>query len=188
MATPVANTVTATITKTIGSVTPTSTLRAVPQGGILEGADPSVYDPKNPIIIFIIQVFHLHDPRSEQKYLTIFIGGYNHHLLPAPPLSSLEDPPTQGHCGSARRCPPWTLGLRPHSGLYRPHLPASLHSKSYACCQCRTSALLVPCRSRSRLTLCDEQLESCLERWGPWDGPSVRLRLCDRIWTVPPIP
>ena len=56
MATPVANTVTATVTKTIGSATATSTLRAVPQGGVLEGADPSVYDPKNPLIIFIIQV------------------------------------------------------------------------------------------------------------------------------------
>ena len=56
MATPVANTVTATVTKTIGSATPSSTLRAVPQGGVLEHADPSVYDPKNPIIIFIIQV------------------------------------------------------------------------------------------------------------------------------------
>ena len=58
MATPVANTVTRTVTKTLGSATATSTLRAVPQGGIIEGADPSVYDPKNPIILFIIQVPH----------------------------------------------------------------------------------------------------------------------------------
>ena len=56
MATPVTDIVTRTVTKTIGSATPSSTLRAVPQGGILEHADPSVYDPKNPIIIFIIQV------------------------------------------------------------------------------------------------------------------------------------
>jgi hypothetical protein len=27
-----------------------------PQGGILEGGNPSHYDPKNPIVIFIIQV------------------------------------------------------------------------------------------------------------------------------------
>ncbi|KAL4905818.1 hypothetical protein BDW74DRAFT_13185 [Aspergillus multicolor] len=31
--------------------------RAPPQGGILEGGDPSQYDPKNPIVIFIIQAF-----------------------------------------------------------------------------------------------------------------------------------
>ncbi|KAL4930143.1 Kha1p [Aspergillus undulatus] len=31
--------------------------RAPPQGGILEGGDPSRYDPKNPIVIFIIQAF-----------------------------------------------------------------------------------------------------------------------------------
>lgn len=30
--------------------------RATPQGGILEGSNPSTYDPKNPIILFIIQV------------------------------------------------------------------------------------------------------------------------------------
>ena len=31
--------------------------RRVPsQGGILEGANPSAYNPKNPIILFIIQV------------------------------------------------------------------------------------------------------------------------------------
>jgi hypothetical protein len=27
-----------------------------PQGGILEGGNPSHYDPKNPIVTFIIQV------------------------------------------------------------------------------------------------------------------------------------
>jgi len=30
--------------------------RATPQGGILDGSNPSVYDPKNPIILFVIQV------------------------------------------------------------------------------------------------------------------------------------
>ncbi|KAI9786527.1 MAG: K(+)/H(+) antiporter [Peltula sp. TS41687] len=37
-------------------VSPTSTSRATPQGGILEGGNPSHYDPKNPIVVFIIQV------------------------------------------------------------------------------------------------------------------------------------
>lgn len=45
------------VTKTVASsATPSSTSRAAAQGGILEHGDPSVYDPKNPIIIFIIQV------------------------------------------------------------------------------------------------------------------------------------
>lgn len=30
--------------------------RAPPQGGVLDGQNPTVYDPKNPIIVFIIQV------------------------------------------------------------------------------------------------------------------------------------
>ena len=44
-----------TATKTITSAGPSSTLRAAPQGGILEGLNPSKYDPKNPIFMFIIQ-------------------------------------------------------------------------------------------------------------------------------------
>ena len=47
---------TSVVTKTMASATASSTNRAAPQGGILEDANPSVYDPKNPITIFIIQV------------------------------------------------------------------------------------------------------------------------------------
>lgn len=43
-------------TSTTTSAAPTSTVRVAPQGGILEGGNPSVYDPKNPITIFIIQI------------------------------------------------------------------------------------------------------------------------------------
>lgn len=51
------STVTQTVTSVASSAaSPSSTLRARPQGGILEGEDPSQYDPKNPIILFIIQV------------------------------------------------------------------------------------------------------------------------------------
>ncbi|PMD48275.1 hypothetical protein L207DRAFT_521672 [Hyaloscypha variabilis F] len=47
-----------TTTRTVtasSSSTPSATLRATPQGGILEGSNPSKYDPKNPIFLFIIQ-------------------------------------------------------------------------------------------------------------------------------------
>ena len=51
-----AKTVTEVVTTTILTTSlPSSTLKATPQGGILEGSNPSVYDPKNPIILFIIQ-------------------------------------------------------------------------------------------------------------------------------------
>ena len=49
------STVTATVTAKAAAAT-TAASRAVAQGGILEGANPSKYDSKNPIIIFIIQV------------------------------------------------------------------------------------------------------------------------------------
>lgn len=46
-----------TVTKTAASASASATsVRATPQGGVLEGGNPTVYDSKNPIIIFIIQV------------------------------------------------------------------------------------------------------------------------------------
>lgn len=51
----ITQTVTDTVTKTIASASSTSTLKAPLQGGILEGSNPTVYDSKNPIILFIIQ-------------------------------------------------------------------------------------------------------------------------------------
>lgn len=49
--------VTSAVSKTAASVsTATSTARAAAQGGILEGGNPTHYNPKDPIIIFIIQV------------------------------------------------------------------------------------------------------------------------------------
>ncbi|KAL8824397.1 MAG: hypothetical protein Q9191_005084 [Dirinaria sp. TL-2023a] len=53
-----ASTVLATVTKTVtakAAAATTAASRAAKQGGILEGANPSKYDSKNPIIIFIIQ-------------------------------------------------------------------------------------------------------------------------------------
>lgn len=77
--------ITSIITKTVASTAPTNTHRATPQGGILEGGNPSHYDPKNPIIIFIIQagiilIFSrlLHYPLSlirQPKVIAEVIGG-----------------------------------------------------------------------------------------------------------------
>jgi hypothetical protein len=54
----IASAVTKTVTKTAASTaaSATSTLRAKPQGGVLEGSNPTVWDSSNPIILFIIQV------------------------------------------------------------------------------------------------------------------------------------
>ncbi|KIX07737.1 uncharacterized protein Z518_02391 [Rhinocladiella mackenziei CBS 650.93] len=50
-------TVTDFVTTTVNASTAasSSTNRATPQGGVFEGVNPSTYDPKNPIILFIIQ-------------------------------------------------------------------------------------------------------------------------------------
>ena len=52
----VVSVVTKTVTATSSSASASSTDRATPQGGIFEGSNPSHYDSKNPIILFIIQV------------------------------------------------------------------------------------------------------------------------------------
>ncbi|KAF2161734.1 hypothetical protein M409DRAFT_27791 [Zasmidium cellare ATCC 36951] len=44
-----------TVTRTVASASATSTMRATPQGGVLEGANPTHWDSKNPIVLFIIQ-------------------------------------------------------------------------------------------------------------------------------------
>ncbi|KND91087.1 K(+)/H(+) antiporter 1 [Tolypocladium ophioglossoides CBS 100239] len=43
-------------TMSAAAATSTSDQRVPPQGGVIEGSNPSVYDPSNPIILFIIQV------------------------------------------------------------------------------------------------------------------------------------
>ena len=52
----IASVVTKTVTAASTAASATPSDRATPQGGILEGSNPSKYDPKNPIFLFIIQV------------------------------------------------------------------------------------------------------------------------------------
>jgi hypothetical protein len=54
--TSIASVVTKTVTAASTAASATSSDRATPQGGILEGSNPSKYDPKNPLFLFIIQV------------------------------------------------------------------------------------------------------------------------------------
>lgn len=46
------------------TATATGSVRATPQGGILEGGNPTHYDSKNPIVLFIIQVMVLFTSRA----------------------------------------------------------------------------------------------------------------------------
>lgn len=42
---------------TTATATATSAVKVSPQGGILEGGNPTHYDSKNPLVLFIIQVW-----------------------------------------------------------------------------------------------------------------------------------
>lgn len=60
----------------LSAASSTSTSRATPQGGILEGANPSHYDSKNPVTMFIIQVCAL----SPVTKLILEANNRNHRL------------------------------------------------------------------------------------------------------------
>ncbi len=45
-----------TVVSTVSAATASSTDRATPQAGVLEGASPVIYNASNPIILFIVQV------------------------------------------------------------------------------------------------------------------------------------
>jgi hypothetical protein len=102
--------VTDTITKTVSmAATAASTARAKAQGGILEGENPTHYNPKDPIIIFIIQVFEPYD----FDMLCIdsdFLGWRDHPLLSLAPLALVENPTASCHCRSHRWCLTRPLG------------------------------------------------------------------------------
>lgn len=94
-----ATTVQQTVTKTLSaSATPSSTSRAASQGGILEGGDPTHYNSKDPIIIFIIQVSDVALLRSLFARLTFPSGWYNHNLLSRPPLASPKAQAASCYC------------------------------------------------------------------------------------------
>ena len=65
-----------TAASTAAAATPTD--RATPQGGILEGSNPSKYDPSNPIFLFIIQV------RSQSSRWETRVGRKYHKLCKPP--------------------------------------------------------------------------------------------------------
>jgi len=78
-----ATTVTKILTANASSTSASST-KVVPQGGVLEGVNPVVYSPSNPIILFIIQAgiilmygtLSLHSSRnrsSNSVWLTIWL-------------------------------------------------------------------------------------------------------------------
>lgn len=94
----ITTTVQQTVTKTLASSgTATSTARVAPQGGILEGGNPTLYNTKDPITIFIIQV---RKAPYERDLLTKLIpppGWYNNNILSPSPLASPKAPSASCH-------------------------------------------------------------------------------------------
>ena len=184
MASTIISTVTATI---IAQATASSVAdqRAASQGGIIEGENPSKYDSKNPIIIFIIQVSRYESKASTA--LTVFTGRHHHYLHPPPAFSSLQDAPTSCHCGNRWRYPPRPVGLRTHTRLLGCHLPQGLHADAFASRQCWPRALLVLGRSRSRPATAGIELENSTQCGRCWYGFAIWPRLRDRIRAVPSV-
>jgi hypothetical protein len=102
--------VTDTITKTVSmAATAASTARAKAQGGILEGENPTHYNPKDPIIIFIIQVCEPYGFEMMCIY-SDFPGWRNYPLLSLTPLASIQNSTASCHRRSHWWCLTWPLG------------------------------------------------------------------------------
>ena len=189
MASVITSVVTATVTAKPAATSATS--RAATQGGILEGLNPSKYDPKNPLIMFIIQVFEIpaNVPRSFWAVtpLTMSIGRHHHHLLPDLALPALQASTTSSHCGNYRRHPVRSISVRTDTRLHKCHIPNSLNTHADLGCQPRPGALLVSGRAGSRLATTLVQLESstqcgrCGNGAAVWTGLRHRLRLISSI-------
>lgn len=184
MASTIISTVTATITAK-ATATSVADQRAASQGGIIEGENPSKYDSKNPIIIFIIQVSR--SICQAPSPLTMRTGWHHHCLHPPPPFPSLQDAPTACHCGNHWRYPPWPFGLRTHTRLLGCHLSQSLHAYTFASRQCWPCALLVLGRSRSRPATPGIELEDRTECGRCWYGFAFWPGLRHRIRPVPSV-
>ena len=162
--------------------------RAPAQGGILQGANPSVYDPKNPIIIFIIQVCWLsHLLQCNGLLSNAITGRHHHHLLPPSPPASLEDQTTTSHCGSHRWHIARALRHGPHTGFHGCHLSHGIHAHLELGRQCWLDPLPLPRRTRGRPTTHDLKLEDSAERWGGWNGSTFWLGLCHSVRSISPI-
>lgn len=163
--------------------------RAPAQGGILQGANPSVYDPKNPIILFIIQVCLSLVLMVLKSKLTISIPGrYHHHLLQTPPLAPLKDPPTKSYRGSHWWHTPGTVRHGPHPRLHRCHLSYRLDAYPEHGSQRRAHPLPLPGWARSGSETHGIKLEDCIERWGSWNGSSIWLGMRNCLRSISRIP
>ena len=143
--------VTRTITATSG--TASSTLRAAPQGGILEGGNPSHYDPKNPIILFIIQVSNVKTLNGSASHkLKFHMAGFHYpDLLPTLALSFVSASPTAGHCRSHSWYFAGSVCDGSNTGLQQCHLPHRLITRSHFGSELGPGTVLVPRGSRGRL-------------------------------------
>lgn len=166
---------------------PTSTAasgpRAAHQAGILEGSNPSKYDSKNPIIIFIIQVCSLFESiQRPSKPTCLSTPGWHHHyLLPHPPLPPFQDSATQSHCRDHWRYSAGSFGIRSHPRLYRCHIPFRFHTYPLARRQSGPGTLPILGRFGGRHALAGIELEDSAECGSCGYGSSLWFGMCDCI-------
>lgn len=188
MASVITSVVTATVTAT--STTTSASSRVAAQGGILEGSNPSKYDPKNPLILFIIQVSQSNAPGSLAfaRLTRDQTGRHHHHLLPNPPLPTLQASTTSSHCRNYRRHTVRSLSVRADTRLHECYISISLHADTDPRGQSWSGALLVSGRAGSGLATTIVQLESSNQRGRCGNGAAFWTGLCDRLRLVSSIP
>ncbi len=191
MADVITSVVTTTVAATAAASPTKSGTRAAHQGGILEGANPSEFNPKDPIIVFIIQVRlpGASSPRGAKALLTsrIRIGRHYHHLLPPPALSFVQTQTATSDCGNHWGYPARPLGPGSDTRLQRTHLSGAVHAHPLLGGKPGLGAFLVSGRPGSGFATSVFQLEDCSGRRSRRNGAAVRARLCHRVWFIPSI-
>jgi hypothetical protein len=91
------------------------------QAGILEGSNPSKYNPADPIVLFIIQVGDVLSAMSLLGFMVAYAIGadhgvlttvcYHHHCMSSATLASFEVSTAEGYCGGYWRNCTWYAQL-----------------------------------------------------------------------------
>ena len=74
-----------------------------------------------------------------------------------------------------------------HTWVYGRDLSHSLHADTLPCCQCRSRAISIPGRARSRSAAVDPELENSTQRGRRWHGFAFWFGYRNCVWAIPSI-
>lgn len=173
-----------TVTATSSSASATASSGAPPQGGILEGENPSKYDPK--VSLSVTKCFHQYSSsrRTESNYLVYHPSRDYHYFLPLTSLPIVSDPAASCDRRSDRRH--FTRPVRDgtDSRIYKCHIPHCFHAEPEPGRKPWFDSFPFLGRLRSRFEIFRQQLEDRSKRRHGRNGIAVWTGICHRLGPV----